>query len=346
MVSEASYCLAIVLEAHEQIIRGAAVELTSPSRQPGRPKVKHNSKMGTCSSVSRDIRRPMFCYVVEFYRIVERQPGTAEGIAEARAKGMEEMPGGQVQALRRAVDILGILANGPASLSDIADRVKLPKTTAFRLLGTLAYKDLVIKDPAAGHYLLGPGLLRVAQGVLDGGALMTSLAKPGLVRLWERTEETITLHVRAGTERICIEELTSLQAIRYSATVGSSSPLHAGAAGKLLLAYLEPGEQARLLRSLNLYALTPDTITDRAELRAELRRIRRQGWAFSASEGVVEVNALSVPVGGPGSLILALSVVGPANRLTRAKLMPYLDDLVSASRIISDAMGAGGNSRI
>jgi DNA-binding IclR family transcriptional regulator len=249
--------------------------------------------------------------------------------------GMKPQVG--VQSVKRAMAVLVSLTDGPKSLAEVAIASSLPKATAYRLLASLTPQGFVVKDPATGIYMLGPGLLRLAQGVTKGGALIPSLAKPGLIRLWDRTKETITLHVRAGRVRICVEEVTSPHPIRYSATVGGSSPLHAGSAGKLLLAMLDSGQQARLLRSLVLDPITEHTITDRDTLVRELRTIRHHGWAYSSGEGVVGVNALSVPVRTP-STFLALSIVGPAARLTRSRLMRYLPDLEQAAQLIEEAL--------
>jgi DNA-binding IclR family transcriptional regulator len=258
------------------------------------------------------------------------------------AHGIESRPAGRVQSVVRAIDVLMALAAESKSLADVALATSLPKPTVSRLMKTLSYEGLVVKDPGSGLYLLGPGLVRLAQGVTRGGALVASLAKPGLISLWERTEETITLHVRAGAERICVEELPGSQPVRYTAAVGSAAPLHAGAAGKLLLAFMDSDERNRLLRSLRLFPVTQHTITDLSALKRELDQIKRQGWAFSASEGFEGVNALSAPIRGPQAVTLAVSIVGPATRLTRRRLLGFLDDLRGAARTIERSLASVG----
>jgi DNA-binding IclR family transcriptional regulator len=245
---------------------------------------------------------------------------------------------GRVQSVVRSIDILLALAGGSLSLGAVANATGLPKGTAFRLLATLGYQNLIVKDPVSGVYMLGPGLLRLAQGVTRGGAIVASLAKPGLITLWEQTQETITLHVRAGSERICVEELPGRHPVRYTATVGSAAPLHAGSAGKVLLAFMSEAERERLLRTLHLFSITPQTITDVSALRRELELIRKQGWAFSASEGVEGVNAISAPIRAPHGLTLAVSIVGPAVRLTRKLLLSYGNDLLRAARTIERSL--------
>ena len=233
------------------------------------------------------------------------------------------------------------LRGEPLQLADIAIATNLPKATASRLLSTLAYRGLAVKDPATGRHMLGPGLLGLAQGVTRGGELVASLAKPGLIMLRERVDETIALHVRAGTESICVEELRGEFPLSFTVLVGTATPVFVGAAGKVLIAFMEHAEQARLLRALKLYRITARTTTDLDALNRELLQIRKRGWALTVSEASEGSTALSVPVRGPHGILLALSIAGPEVRLPRRRLMSHLDDLQSAAQVIESALHQG-----
>lgn len=255
------------------------------------------------------------------------QPGSSDG------DGRDE-----VQSVRRAIEILKVLSRGPQPLGVIAKETNLAKPTTYRLLRSMRHDGVVLKDPAGGGYILGPGLAQIAQGVTRGGSLVPSLAKPGLIDVWERTEETVTLHIRTGTVRVCIEEIPSPHPVRYTAAVGSSSPLHAGAAGKMLLAMLSDPECSQILRSLTLVVMAEGTITDLDTLVRDIKAVRKRGWAYSASEGFPGVNALSIGVSHSSGLNLALSIVGPATRLTRSRLLEHLPTLRQGAERIEEAL--------
>lgn len=247
----------------------------------------------------------------------------------------------RVQAVERSIGILMALANGARTLTDVTRATGLSKGTAFRLLASLNHEQLVVKDPAANAYLLGPGFLRMFQGVMGDLGSIGTLARPQLEALWRTSGETVTIHVSIGAERICVAELPSPQPIRYISSVGTTAPLHVGSAGKVLLAFLEPTRLERTLAALPMSALTGATTTDMAVLRQELATVARQGWAMSTGERITGASAISVPIkGGPG-VLAALSVLGPSDRLTSQARMALLPDVKRAAEGIEATLASG-----
>jgi DNA-binding IclR family transcriptional regulator len=246
---------------------------------------------------------------------------------------------GRVQVLERALDLLALLAKGPKTLTQVVRESGLPKGTVFRLLAALGYRELVSKDPVENRYMLGPGFLRLVQGAVEGLGAMATPARDALVALRDTTRETVVLHVRVGTARVCVEEIPSPEAIRYTAGVGSVAPLHVGAASRVLLAFMEEEACERVLDRLTLTPLTENTIVDPGRLREEIARVRERGWATSAGERVPGAAALSVPVRGAQGALLALSVLGPADRWTPERQRAVLDELRSAARTLTRVLG-------
>jgi len=238
---------------------------------------------------------------------------------------------GRVQSVERSIDILMALSTGPHSLTQVARMTGLSKGTTHRLLATLDHEGLVLKNTLDNMYMLGPGILRLVRGAARGIGSIALLAEPALTKLRDQTGETVTLHVSVGVERICIEEIPSLEPVRYSAPVGSRAPLHVGSAGKVLLAFEDPEELERALTMLPLDALTPDTITDPQSLREELAMVRQNGWASSHGERVPDAAAVSVPVFSNGRIVASLSLLGPASRLTDEVRIRQLPDLRKAA---------------
>src|ERR1700742_72478 len=120
-----------------------------------------------------------------------------------------------VRAVTRAMDVLLSLEDGPQSLAQIADATGLTKPTAHRLLATLFRNQLVIQNPYTSDYMLGPGCLGIANAVLRGLGGLGLLAHEILERLAEVSQETVALHVPAGTQRGCVGQIASPQPVRY-----------------------------------------------------------------------------------------------------------------------------------
>lgn len=246
-----------------------------------------------------------------------------------------------VRAVARAADVLLQLATGPQTLGEVADGAKLSKATAHRILASLAHGGLAIQDPASGEYLLGPGCIVLANSVIGGMSGLGAVARAMLEQLRDETLESVTLHIRAGAQRICIEELPSPQHVKYTAGVGVSHPIHTGSAGKVLLAFTDSNIAKALLDNITLDAVTESTITDRRILERELQEIREQGYAQSRGERVPGAAAISVPVWSPDQdLVAALSVLGPSSRLTDSRLRDIRPIILSASGEIHDLLVA------
>jgi DNA-binding IclR family transcriptional regulator len=238
----------------------------------------------------------------------------------------------RVQVIERSFDILEALRDGPRSLSEVCRTTSLAKGTVYRLLAGLAARSVVIKDPLTANYMLGPGLLRLANGAFLGIGVVATLCRSLLEGLANSTQETVALHVQAGIERVCIDEVPSPQGIRYTSGVGSSAPLFVGSAGKVLLALM--GEEERE-RSLRLLERRTDGNGPPTTLRNSLRQVANEGFATSTAERVEGATAISVPIHSQ-VMPMSLSVLGPTQRLPRKRLIGFLPELLQvASEIAS-----------
>jgi DNA-binding IclR family transcriptional regulator len=173
-------------------------------------------------------------------------------------------------------------------LVEVADELKLHKATATRLLGTLATADMVIRDDR-GYFSLGSGIALLSARLLSGYRGLVNTLRTSLLEMWEVTQETVTVHVRVGLQRICIEELEGPQIVAYRTGIGSRVLLHVGSGGKVLLAFLPSNERDQLVRDLRMTALTKRTITSRTQFAAELEEVQRLGYAISTGERTLAV---------------------------------------------------------
>jgi DNA-binding IclR family transcriptional regulator len=251
-----------------------------------------------------------------------------------------------VRAVTRAMDVLLSLEEGPQSLAKIADVTGLTKPTAHRLLATLSRNQLVIQNPWTSDYMLGPGCLGIANAVLNGLGGLGLMAQDILEGLAKTSQESVALHVPAGTQRVCVAQVPSPQPVRYTADVGAAKPMYTGAMGKILLAFAHEQDRLELFSRLTLTPVTPLTITNKFELENELAEVRKQGYAVSRGEQADGVASISAPIfAASGHVMAAVSILGPSTRMsddTMAKLRPLV---VRAGQEISRLLGYKRSSK-
>ncbi|MEW6667597.1 MAG: IclR family transcriptional regulator [Thermodesulfobacteriota bacterium] len=239
-----------------------------------------------------------------------------------------------VQSLIRAGNLLKQISKGENRLSELSESLKLSKGTIYRLLYTLKELGFVFQDPVSLKYYLGPSILNfVTNPSICHNALISS-AYEQMNYLREFTRETVLLHIKSGSQRICIQEVESPENIRYTNGIGFVAPLYVGAAGKLLLASLEEDEIASLLNSITLAAMTPRTITSRRKLLQEVSRVKKQGYATSFGERIAGAACLSVPITNY-PVPVALSILGPEYRLSRQRIEDLIEVALKSARTIS-----------
>ncbi len=246
---------------------------------------------------------------------------------------------GAVQSVDRAVTALEFLARrGEAGVSEVAGAIGVHKSTASRLLGALQTRGLVEVARDRGRYRLGYGILRLA-GAMGGRLDVTSQGGEICEELAERLGETVNIAVLQGDSVINVYQAHGGGAISVNNWVGRPTPLHATSSGKVLLAHLLRPQQDRLIE-VGLPRFTPDTVTDARVLRRQLARVHVDGFAITAGEYEIGLNAVAAPVSGPtGAALAALSVSGPAYRLPVADLVATARAVITAAARISERMG-------
>ncbi len=145
----------------------------------------------------------------------------------------------RVQSIERAFAVLGALADGPIGVTEVADRADLPKSTAARLLASLAREGVVEQVPGDTRYRLGPRLVTLAARIRPARTL-AALARPSLEELAEAAGEAAGLSVRDGDFTHYIEQVGSPNPVSVRDWTGSRIPLHAVSSGQVLLAFAPP----------------------------------------------------------------------------------------------------------
>ncbi len=229
-----------------------------------------------------------------------------------------------VRSVDRAVSILDALAQGESRTgAEIARELRVHRSTALRLLGTLERHGLVERDQRTARYRLGRRLPQLAS-VVTGEFDLRYLARPVCERLAAAVGETATLDVLVGDVIVPIEQATASTSVVSVNWLGRRTPVHCTASGKAIAAFGPEGIRERLL-SLPLDRVTPHTISGRAALEAQLEEARQTGVARTHEELEVGLDAIAAPVFGvDGEVVAALDVSGPSHRLRNR---PDLDRL-------------------
>lgn len=218
-----------------------------------------------------------------------------------------------VQAVQRSFALMRALAVGPMGVTELADRVNLPKSTVSRLLGALEAEKAVQRAAENGEYRLGPGLVDLAGSTSPGRSLVAA-ARPHLLELAESLNEVAGLSIIDSGEVYYLDQTESSSNVQVRDWTGERAPLHAVPSGLAMLAQMDAeGIEERL--ALPLRRCTPKTMTDPDALRERLARVRSIGYAWVHEEFAAGINSVAAAVAVPdGHTQAALHVHGPAYR--------------------------------
>jgi len=251
------------------------------------------------------------------------------------------MPANKTKSIDRAVAILDYFNRDhpEAGVREIARFLKLHPSTVGRILATLASSDILTQDETTHRYKLGSRVLKWGAVYLDNLDLQKE-TRPYLQSLRDKTNESVSLYVPSGNERVLIERMESNHFIRVIAQVGERMPLYAGSSGKVFLAFLPPEKREEFLETKRLERLTSQTIMDIDALSKELVQIRKTGYAISHGERVEGASSVSAPIFNfRNQIIGAISISGPTTRFSEDRIKEFIDPLVKATQQISQAMG-------
>lgn len=260
-------------------------------------------------------------------------------------------PNNLVQTIERISAILDLVGENPQGMSirGVSSQLGLPKGTVHRLLSSLTYFGYIRQDAVSRNYFLGLKLLDLA-GLVASQLDFRKISEPLLHALADKSRETVHMVVWDQDEVVYIEKVeppVETGGLRMASRVGSRNPAHSCAVGKVLLSYLSEDELTDFLARKELTARTPHTITDGTALRQELRAVRAQGYAVDDEENEKGIRCIGAPVlGETGRPVAAISVSGPAFRLTRKVIQDVLRrEVIETAAEVSRRLGYGGPER-
>ena len=252
-----------------------------------------------------------------------------------------------IRAVDRALDILlcFTIQTPQLTMTQIAEQVGMNKSTVHRLLGTLERRRFVQRNPTTGSYQLGIRLLQMAYLTLEHNDIRR-YAGPYLRRLCEQHRETITFSTLDDADVVFLDVIESPQRVKLAASTGQRMPAFSTAAGKAILAHL-PNEMVMRILERGMPQFTQSTILSKETLLANLELIRQQGFSISMQEYEDGINAVAAPVlNAEGFPIAAITVAGPAYRLTQGLMLEIGPSVTETSRMIAQEIEFARGSEI
>jgi DNA-binding IclR family transcriptional regulator len=245
----------------------------------------------------------------------------------------------RVQSIERAFAVLGTLADGPIGVTEVADRADLPKSTAARLLASLAREGAVEQVPGDTRYRLGSRLVTLAAGIRPVRSLAT-IARPSLQELAEAVGEAAGLSVPEGRLVHYVEQIDSPNPVSVRDWTGSRIPMHAVSSGQVLLAFAPPTFVQRYL-GRPMERFTERTLVTADALLERMRGIRRDGYAWALEEFDEGISSVAAPVAdASGEVVAAVHLHGPSYRFPAAGT-----EMAIAERVVTTAARIAGSLR-
>lgn len=233
-------------------------------------------------------------------------------------KNPPQYPIASVDNALRLILLLG--DHSEIRLTEASAYLGVASSTAHRLLAMLQYRGFVRQDPKTKVYQSGAALTNVAFSVLSRLDVRTQ-ARPVLERINKELEETVHLGMLEGSMIRFVDAIESQKAVRVSSRMGKSMLAHCTSTGRAIMAELSDEEIFKLYPNELLLQMTPNSISTRTELMAELTQVRQRGYATNREESEEGVSSVSVAISSTSvSSRFGVNVAAPTGRMTPSRV--------------------------
>ena len=247
---------------------------------------------------------------------------------------------GRVQAIYRAVMIMNCFNEDrrELKLSEISEMLDINKSTAHGIITTLKYHGLMDQDEETQKYKLGLSLLALGN-IVKNSMNITGIAKPYIDKICVQVEETVHLGTLDKTEVVYLDKAESHQSMRIVTKVGARIPAYCTGIGKAMLAYKDKGVLSEAIPD-KLTKYTPNTISDKVILLKTFELIKSQGYSIDDEEHDMGLRCVAAPIfDNNKEAKYAISVSGPAVRMTDKKIEYTKNIILNAAKEISHKLG-------
>lgn len=232
-----------------------------------------------------------------------------------------------VKAVQKTLDIVDHLRNtGGAGVTEIANSVDVTKGTVHCHLATLQENGYVIKE--GNEYRLGLRFIDLAHHARDRIKIY-DVTTAEVDTLAQESGEMALFTVEEDAEGICLYTAKGEDAVQTEVYVGYRNELYHTAVGKAMLAFMPEDKRDQIIQETEFEAITPNTITDEAQLREELDQIREEGIAYNHEETIQGLVGVGAPIRDQdGTLYGAISIIGPVRRMGDERLNNEIPEMI------------------
>lgn len=241
----------------------------------------------------------------------------------------------------KVIMLLRELAARPEGIGvrELSRELGIDKSAVSRLLEQLADQGIATQDEFSGRFRVGPELFALAATIHSRDTLWQA-AEPIVRELATTFNETCYLAVREGDEIIFRDKVDTTHNVRYVVDPGERAPLYAGAGGRAVLFSMPDAEVSALIRRVGLHAVTPNTMTDAAALRAQVDVDRRRGFSVSHGERVASGAAVAAPFfDASGTCLGSIVFTWPSQRSDSAQEPEIAAAVVAAANELTGRLG-------
>jgi IclR family transcriptional regulator, KDG regulon repressor len=241
------------------------------------------------------------------------------------------------------IDTMAFNQEDSYSPSLLARQFNINRSRMFRIFKTLEHRDFVNYDPKTETYRLGIKFLEIAQNIRNRLNLRSE-AEEVLKDLAAGTGDCSYLIIPSGNTAIVVDRYSGDNMLQLSAPIGSRLPLHAGAAPKVLLAFMPEEQRERVIDEMKLPVFTANTIRDKDTLRKTLSEIRQQGYAVDEQDFEVGAYAFGAPVfDHEGNVVAGLSITTPTARCSAKRRKELIAMVLATAEKLSEKLGYQSN---
>lgn len=246
-----------------------------------------------------------------------------------------------VSVLDKAFDLLEALAEKPnQTVAELAEGAAVTKAAAYRILSTLEARGYVVTYKRVRHYSIGHAFHTYVQAARSADRLI-EVARPQMQALLDAFGETVNLGTLARQSVLYVDVLQSTQSLRATSEIGSFDTLYSTALGKAMLSRMPNADREAMLADADLVALTEHTVVDHEALLSGIDDAAAKGYALDDQENEIGMRCVASPiVNADGRPIAAISVSGPASRMTPATIDRITALLIDKVQMISGRLAS------
>jgi IclR family transcriptional regulator, KDG regulon repressor len=253
---------------------------------------------------------------------------------------MTEKNDNSVQSVDRILDIIEVLSVEQEGLgvTEIAKRTGLNKSTAHRLISTLAVRGYLARS-SEGSYKIGLKLIEAVSCYINSLELQTE-ARPYLAKITGDLGLTSHLGVLDGNQVVYIEKMDVVSSVKMYSQIGLRMHAYCSSLGKCLLSGFSKEDLNHIMGDCSFIKFTQSTISSLDELHKELAEVRKKGWAMDNQEYEIGHRCIGAPIYDyRGDIIAAISASGSTNQLTDDKIETSAAYVKKVALEISETMG-------